>query len=193
MADGRSIGQGIYDVFEHLPISRAHVARPLFRWPIGRHMTRILRYRLPRAFLFLTISKFSLIFLLFPLRFSENLILTMKNDNLCFDRKRKKRASPLKMLWNTMVTIKKMSEHVELLNLLNRRDYKFRARKVVSEPVRRYCGQPCDVNPLLFGSTISIQPVTGFVFYTLIRAFRAKKVCGMQIKHVRYSSYLLLT
>lgn len=26
MADGRSIGQGIYDVFEHSPISR-HVAR----------------------------------------------------------------------------------------------------------------------------------------------------------------------
>lgn len=87
-----------------------------------------------------------------------------------------------------------MSQHLELLNSLNRRgDFNFRSREVVSEPVRHYCGQACDVNPLLFGSTISIQPVTGFVFYTLIRAFRAKKVRGMQIKHVRYSSYLLLT
>lgn len=87
-----------------------------------------------------------------------------------------------------------MSQHLELLNLLNRgRGFNFRSREVVSEPVRHYCGQACDVNPLLFGSTISIQPVTGFVFYTLIRIFRAKKVCEMQIKHVRYPSYLLLT
>ena len=46
-ADGCSIGQGIYDVFEHSSISR-HVARRhyILLWPIGRHMTRTLQLQI---------------------------------------------------------------------------------------------------------------------------------------------------
>lgn len=77
-ADGCSIGQGIYDVFEHSPISR-HVAcaPPLYfamtyRSPYDED-TSVTDCHVPSTLslsLFLTILKFfAVFFLLFPLRF----------------------------------------------------------------------------------------------------------------------------
>lgn len=82
-----------------------------------------------------------------------------------------------------------MSRHLELLNLLNRGgDFNFRSREIVSEP-----GAPL-LRPSVRRKSIVIRVndkyPTGYwlrVLYILIRAFRAKKVRGMQIKHVRYS------
>lgn len=65
--------------FRALADFEACCAPELFWWPIGRHMTRTLELRIAtclQLFLFRTILKFFAIFLLlFPLRFSKNLIL----------------------------------------------------------------------------------------------------------------------